>query len=401
LKFNYQAKDKQGRVQSGVVEASSREVALQILDRYGLYVTILEKAASGSLFSKRIAFFDKVSMRDIMIFSRELSIMFKSEVPLVESLRAIGEQTKAVVLKEKIMEMAEQVESGTAFSTALEKHKEAFSSFYINMVRSGEASGTLSDVLNYLADHVERDYELSGKLKAALIYPAFVIVMAIGVIVMMLVFVVPNIVQVIAASGGTLPLPTRIVIGLSNLVQNWWWLFLLLTVAGLVWFGRYRKTLGGKKRIDEFMLKLPIFGSFLRTIYLSSFAENLSTLSAGGISIVEALEITGRIVGNVVYEGIVRQAIEAVKRGERISVVLRKHPNEFPPIFTQMVAIGERSCSLDTTLGNVVGFYQKEVERTIEGLLSLLEPMLIVILGVVVGGIMAAILLPLYQSMGT
>lgn len=397
MKFNYQARDKTGKTQSGVIEASSREAALQLLAGHNLFVTLLEAIKTRPFFEQNIQFFEKVSLRDVMMFSRQLSIMFVSRVPLVEALQTMASQIKSRAFKEKILSLSEDVEGGTPFSDALAKHPDAFSLFYINMVKSGEVSGTLSSVLEYLADHMEREYHLISKIRSALVYPAFIVFLAFAVLSLLMFFVIPNLSTVLKQTGQELPAITQVVLALASFFRGFWWIFLLSFGGAVFFFIRWRKTAQGIKALSEFYLKVPLLGSFLRMIYLSRFAENLSTLISGGLPIVQALDITGRIVGNTVYAGIVGEAKSEVQKGNQISTVLKKYPFEFPPVFTQMVFVGEKSGTLDKTLSNIVSFYQKEVERQVEAFLSIVEPALIVFLGLIVGGLLASVLLPLYQ----
>ena len=397
MKFNYQARDKKGKTQSGVIEASSREAALQLLAGHNLFVTLLESAEARPFFEKNIAFFDRVSLRDVMMFSRQLSVMFVSRVPLVEALQTLASQTKSRSFKEKIFRLSEEVEGGTPFSQALAKYPDVFSPFYINMVKSGEASGTLSSVLEYLADHMEREYHLISKIRSALVYPAFIVFLAFTVLSLLMFFVIPNLTKVLQETGQELPAVTEFVLTLASLFRAFWWILLLLVGGAAFFLFRWKSTPEGTRFFSESYLKVPLLGSFLRMIYLSRFAENLSTLISGGLPIVQALNITGRIVGNTVYSGIIEEAKREVQKGNQISTVLQKYPREFPPVFTQMVFVGEKSGTLDKTLSNIVSFYQKEVERTVEAFLSIIEPALIVVLGLVVGGLLASVLLPLYQ----
>lgn len=397
MKFNYQARDKKGKTQSGVIEASSREAALQLLAGHNLFVTLLEAAEARPFFEKNIAFFDRVSLKDIMMFSRQLSVMFVSRVPLVEALQTLASQTKSRAFKEKIFRLSEEVEGGTPFSDALANYPDVFSAFYVNMVKSGEASGTLSGVLEYLADHMEREYHLTSKIRSALVYPAFVVFLAFAVLALLMFFVIPNLSKVLEETGQELPPITQFVLGLAFLFRSFWWVLLLLVGGAAFFLLRWKKTPEGTRFFSEFFLKIPLLHSFLRMIYLSRFAENLSTLISGGLPIVQALDITGKIVGNTVYEDIIEEAKQEVQKGNQISQILQKYPAEFPPVFTQMVFVGEKSGTLDKTLSNIVSFYQKEVERTVEAFLSIIEPSLIVVLGLVVGGLLASVLLPLYQ----
>ena len=397
MKFNYQARDAKGQIQIGQVEASSQDAALEVLSRSGFFVTLLQEAAKKSVYAKRISLFERVSVKDVMLFSRQLAIMFKSQVSLLEALRTLALQTKNQSFKEKILGMSEEVEAGTPLSQALSRHSATFSPFYISMAKSGEASGTLAKSLEYLAEHLQREYELTSRVKGALVYPAFVVFVAFLVLFLMMFFVIPNMTKVLQDLGQQLPLLTRIVISMADFLRSKWWLFLLFLALGGVFSFRYVKTKEGKRFLNSAFLKFPALGPVLSMVYLARFAENLSTLVGGGIPIVQALDITGNVVGNAVYQRIVHEARDEVKKGKNISEVLQKYPTEFPPIFTQMVLVGEKSGTLDTSLLNIVGFYQKEVARTVDSFLSLIEPLLIVVLGLMVGGLMAAVLLPLYQ----
>jgi len=397
MKFTYQARTKKGDIQTGTVEASSHEAALNLLQKHQLFVTLLEKAEAQPLFAKKIKLFERISRKDIVNFSRQLALMFKAKIPLIEALQAIALQTKNPSFREKILTLSEEVEGGTPFSQALSRYPKLFSSFYVSMVKSGEASGTLSESLDYLAEHLEREYYLSSKIQGAMIYPALIVLVVVGVLAMMMYFVIPNMTKVLTETGQELPFLTRVVIGASDVLRSWGWALLLLFIGLLVFLFRYFKTVNGKKFKDKMLLRLPLIGSFLRMIYLSRFSENLSTLIGGGLPIVQALEITGEIVGNDVYQTIISELKEEVGRGERISKFMARYPKDFPPILTQMVTVGEKTGTLDKSLMNVVSFYQKEVDRAIDNLLSILEPVLVIFLGLVVAGLMGAVLMPLYK----
>ena len=400
MKFNYQARTKKGEAQSGAVEASSREAAISLLQKYGLYVTILEEAKAAPIYAKRVKIFERISAKDLVLFSRQLSILFKSKVSLVESLQTLAVQTKSLDFKEKIFKLAEEIEGGSSLSGALSHFPKVFSSFYIAMVRAGEASGKLSESLEYLAEHLEREYHLTSRIKGAMIYPAVVLLVAIAVLALMIIFVIPQLTKVLAEVGGELPAVTKMVISLSDLFRKSGWLIIL----GLIFLGiglhRYYKSKKGKKVFDRAFLRLPLVSPILEMIHLSRFAENLSTLIYGGLPIAQALEITGDIVGNTVYQEIIFAARDEVRKGEPISSVLSRYPEFFPPVFTQMTLVGERTGTLDKTLMDLVSFYQKEVDRGVENLLSVLEPLLIVFLGGIVAGLMVAILMPLYKMTG-
>lgn len=288
MKFNYQARSKKGEVQAGTVEASSREAAILLLQRHNFFVTFLEQAAAKPFYARKIKIFERVSQKDIVNFSRELALMFKSKIPLVQALRSIAEQTRNQGFQEKILMISQEVEGGTRFSQALATQPKLFSNFYVSMIKAGEISGTLSESLTYLADHLERDYHLNSKIQGAMIYPALILVVVVGVLVMMMYFVIPSMTKVLVEMGQDLPLVTKIVIALSNFMRSWGWLVFLLSAGAIGAFFRYSKTPEGKKIKDRVYLRIPLVGSFLRMIYLSRFAENLSTLIAGGIPIAQS-----------------------------------------------------------------------------------------------------------------
>jgi type IV pilus assembly protein PilC len=397
MKFNYQARTKKGEIQSGEIEASSKEVAIELLKRKDLYVTFLEKATT-SVYSKRIVLFERITAKDLSLFSRQLSVMFKAKVPLIESLDALSSQTKNIDFKEKIMNISEKVEGGVAFSHALSLYPKVFSHFYIAMIKSGEVSGKLSEVLAYLADHLEREHNLGAKAKGALVYPSLVLFVVLLVVTLLMVVVIPKLEEVLLVGGQDLPTPTKIVIATSNFMSSFGWLILLAAVLiGFLLF-KYYSTPKGRNFFDSILLKIPAVGKALKMIYLSRFAENISTLTLSGLPIAQSLEIVGDIIGNNAYKKAILKTKDEVRKGEMVSSVLSQFPDLFPPIFVQMVLVGEKTGTLDSTLMSIVGFYQKEVDRSIDGILRLIEPALIAIMGLVVGGIMLAVLMPLYQT---
>jgi len=398
MKFNYQGRTKEGENRIGQVEASSKDAAINLLQKYNLYVTFLEES-KPPIYAKKIKFFESISRKDVVLFSRQLSIMFKSKVSLVEALRVLAAQMKSADFKEKVFEISEEVEAGTAFSKALSKYPKIFSSFYVSMVKSGEISGKLSEVLSYLSEHLEREYHLAAKAKGAMVYPALVFFVVIAVIFLMVFLVIPNLTQVLQSSGQELPATTKFALSLSGLVRSWGWLFILLLVFLVIFISRYSATEMGKKNVDKYILKIPFLKDLLQMIYITRFSENLSTLVSGGLPITQALDTVADVIGNTSYQEIILESREGVRKGEPISSVLSGHPDLFPPVFVQMVLVGEKTGSLDSVLMNITHFYQKEIDRTIDSLLSILEPVMIVFLGLVVGGMMFSILTPLYQMM--
>lgn len=401
MKYIYQARTKQGQRRSGTVDASSMETALDLLQKHGLFVTVLKSTQSQKAWEKKLTFLEFVSRKDIVNFSRQLSIMFKSNVSLAESLETISNQERKQGFKEKIMKISREIKGGTSFSDALAGFPKLFSTFYVSMVKSGEASGTLADSLNYLADHLEREYNLRASVVGAMIYPALVVVVMSAVMIVMMVFVIPNLTSMLEETGQELPWVTKVVIFISEFLRTKGWVLIIaIPVLGFL-FHLGAKTKQGSAFLHKNYLKIPIIGKFLKMVYLSTFAENLSTLIAGGLPIVQALEISGKVITNTTYQKVIKITRDEVEKGQNISSVLGRFPAIFPPMFCQMVSVGEKTGSLDKTLLNVVIFYQKEVDRAIKSLLSILEPLLIVFLGGAVAVIIAAVLLPMYQMTGS
>ncbi len=396
MKFNYQARTKKGEIHTGNVEASSKEAAIALLQKHGLYVTFLESARPPA-YAKRVKVFERISRKDLVLFSRQLAIMFRSKVPLVESLKVLSLQIANLDFKEKVIKLSEEVEGGTSFSKAISQYPEVFSAFYVAMVKSGEISGKLSEVLDYLADHLEREYRVTAKMQGALIYPSLIVFVVLLVLSLMVFIVIPQLSAVLAASNVSLPLITKIVIGFAAFLREAGWILLLLLSALLFFCFRYYSTKNGKRFFDRLFLKLPIFGSIFKTVYLARFAENLSTLISGGLPIAQALEAVGDIIASAPYKEVIFKTRDEVRRGEPISSVLSQSPELFPPVFVQMVIVGEKTGSLDTTLMSIVNFYQDEIDRAIDNVLNVLEPALIVILGAVVAGLMLSILMPMYK----
>jgi len=397
MKFNYQARTKTGEIQTGVVEASSREAALLLLQKYGFYVTYLEEA-KVPFYAKRVEIFQRISRRDIVLFSRQLSMMFSSRVSLVEALRSLASQTKNSVLRETILDISEEVEGGSPFSDALSRHPKIFSQIYVSMVKAGEVSGKLSETLNYLADYLEREYYLASKTKGALIYPALILLVTLLVLILMIFLVIPNLKSVILASGAEIPKSTKLVIALSDFLRKSGLFLIFGSLLFLFLIFRYYKTKEGKNLFDKIFLKLPLIGPLLQLIYLSRFAENLSTLISGGLMIAQALELSAHTIGNSIYQEAILKARDEVRKGIPISSNLSLFPEIFPPVFIQMILVGEKIGALDVSLMNIANFYQREVGREVDSLISILEPVLIIILGVIVGGMMLSVLMPLYQT---
>lgn len=398
MKFNYQARSKTGEIQSGVVDALSREAAFAVLRAHGIFVTALEEKVSP-FYAKKLKIFQRITKKDIVGFSRQLAIMLKSKVSLTETFRTLARQTKNPNFREIISKVGKDVEGGTPLSKALGSFPKVFSSFFINMVKSGEASGKLSDAFLYLADYLEREYNFRGKIIEAMIYPLFVLLVFSAVAILMIVYILPQLTSVLEETGQQLPLITRLVMALSDFLKSRGWIVILVIIFLAIFIFRYLKSKKGKKVFDRILLKLPLIGPFLRKFYLSRFALNLSTLILGGLPISQALEITSKVVGNEEYKKIIMKTREEVEKGSTISLILAKYPKFISPLFYQMIVIGEKTGTLDSSLKNVVEFYQGDLDRSLDNFVKLLEPIFIIILGIMVGGLAAAVIMPIY-SMG-
>ncbi len=398
MKFNYQARTKKGEIQAGVVEASSKEAALSLLQKHGYYVTYLEEPKTP-FYAQKLELLKGISLKDIVLFSRQISMMFSSKISLVESLRVLASQTRNTEFQEQVLNISTEVEGGSSFSKALSKYPKTFSILYVAMVRAGEESGKLAESLNYLADHLEREYNLAAKTKGALIYPSLVLGLAIVVIFLMVNTVVPQLKKVLEESTAEIPAITVRVLAVSEAVRKYGLFIIIGIVLLVVLLLRYYKTEQGKRIMDKVFVKLPVIGPFLKTMYLSRLAESLSTLISGGLMVTKALELSADVIGSVVYRKAILAVRDEVRKGVPISSVLALHPDLFPPIFVQMTLVGERTGSIDTSLMQVATFYQAEVERGIDSILDILEPALIIGLGAVVGGLIFSVLMPLYQTM--
>ncbi len=402
MKFKYQARTEDGEMKEGIVDASSRESALDILESHDLFAVSLIESELIPVWLKDIKIFQRVSQKDIVIFSRQLSMMFTANVPLVESLEVLGMQQKNPVFREKVLSIARDVEGGTALSESFDKYPELFSPFYVNMIKSGEASGKLSEVLKYLADRTEQQYEFMSKIKGSMIYPLLVVGVSFGVITIIIFFIMPQFEEIFLSSEQELPFFTKVVLGASGFLRHWLFLIVGILIAFMAFIYFYfKRTDEGKEFFDKRILDFPVLGDFLKKFYLSRFAQNLSTLIAGGLPISQAIKICSDIVNNSVYKEAILKTQEGVKRGKTISSILIRYPDYFPTIFTQMVSTGEKSGQLEDSLEKVAFFFQKEVERALDTLLSVIEPALIVFLALIVGTIAAAVFIPLYNFIGT
>jgi type IV pilus assembly protein PilC len=387
--FEYTARTASGKETNGTVNASTREDAVQQLRRNRMVVVRVRE-------KKKQARARGVPTRDIVIFTRQFATMINAGLPLVQALDILAKQSDNKSLSEVTQQVVYDVESGNTLADALEKHPNAFSQLYVNMVSAGEAGGILDTILLRLAGFLEKNDAIVRKVKGAMIYPAVIMAVAAIAIIVLLVFVIPTFQNMFASVGLELPLPTRIVIALSQLLQGFWWAFILGGVALAFVIRRYYATDSGKLVIDRLLLRLPILGDVLRKSAVSRFTRTLGTLLSSGVSILEGLEITARTAGNRVIHDAVMKARTSIAGGETIAAPLEES-GVFPPMVTSMISVGEATGGLDEMLSKIADFYDDEVDAAVGALLSLMEPIMIVFLGGVVGGMIVAMYLPIFD----
>ena len=396
--FNYKSITNTGEKKDGTIDATSRDLAIASLQRRGLIITSIKSEDESKSFLK-LSFFEKVPLKDVVIMSRQISTLFESQVSALKAFTLIAGNAENKLLGRKLNQVADDLQAGSSISGALEKHPDVFTDFYVNMVRAGEESGKLNQTFTYLADYLDRQYALTSKTRNALVYPAFVVVVFFTVMILMFVMVIPKLSQIITESGQQIPLITKIVMGLSSFIVNYGIFFLIfLVVFGFFIWARGRSE-SGKTYLDSVKLSIPIIGKLYKTMYLSRIADNLDTMLSSGISIIRSIEITGEVVGSKIYEHILKDAAESVKSGSSLSDALEKHV-QIPGIMIQMVKVGEETGSLASILKTLAVFYKREVDGAVDTLVGLIEPAMIVFLGLGVGVLLTSVLVPIYNIAG-
>lgn len=393
--FQYQAIDQNGAPQQGTVDAVSRDVAISSLQRRGFSVTSVEEVEKQTQ-GLNIALFESVSNKDIVLLSRQISTLFEAQVSALRVFRLLASESEKPLMQRVLTEVADDLQAGTPISKALAKHPKVFSEFYVNMVKSGEESGKLDATFLYLADYLDRTYEIVSKARNALIYPAFVISTFVIVMILMMTMVIPRISSILIDSGQDIPVYTKVVIALSNFFVDYGILLLILAVVGGFFLVRFGLTEGGKAQFDRLQLSTPFIGDLYRKLYLSRIADNLATMLSSGISVVQATEITGSVVGNAVYKEILAEVSTSVKAGGSMSSALSQY-GEVPGIMTAMIKVGEETGELGNILKTLARFYQREVSNAVDTLVDLIEPFMIVVLGLGVGILLASVLIPIYN----
>lgn len=396
--FNYEAIDKEGNPRKGEIEAHTIDVAISSLQNRGLIISEIKPADKKSLFDSNITL-GGVKNKDIVILSKQLSTLFEAQVSALRVFRLLAKEAQNPILRKALDTVANDISDGSAVTAAMSKHPKVFSNFYVNMVAAGEESGKLSSTFTYLADYMDRAYELTSKAKNALVYPAFVISVFFIVMYLMLTMVIPKISTILIESGQELPFITKIVVSFSNFLADYGIFF----VASLVIFGalafRYSRTDAGAAIFDEIKLSIPAVGSLFEKLYLARIAGNMNMMLTSGISMVKTLDNTAAVVDNKVYEDIMTKISQDVSTGSSVSDAMDKH-EKIPSMLAQMVRIGEETGRMSTVLDTMAHFYEREVINAVDTLVGLIEPAMIVLLGVGVGGLLASVLIPIYNVTG-
>lgn len=396
--YVYKALDQQGSVKEGNLDAVNIDVAINTLQKQGLIISFIRPLEEKKgILDFEFHFSSRVSNKDVVILSRQMATLFDAQVSALRIFRLIAGQVENSTLQKALVEVADDLQGGMSISASLAKHPKIFSDFYVNMVRSGEESGKLDETFNYLADYLDRTYEVTTKAKSALVYPAFVIATFIGVMILMLTVIIPKIALMIKDSGQEIPFYTKIVLGFSDFVVNYG----MVIAVGLVIIGffiyKYSRTQEGARWVGELKLQVPYIGDLYRKLYLSRIADNMNTMILSGIPMLRALEITSSVVDNEIYKSVLVASLNSVKGGMSLSNAFAQYEGQVPGIMVQMIKVGEETGELGNILKTLAKFYQREVTNAVDTLVGLIEPIMIVSLGLGVGILLASVLMPIYN----
>ena len=398
--FKYKAVDEKGIEKNGEIDAPSQDIAISGLQRRGLIIVSIKEELKSKTFLF-ISLFNKVPMKDVVILSRQIATLFGAQVSALKAFTMLATNAENKLLAKKLTEISDDIQSGVSISGALSKHPDVFSNFYVNMVRVGEETGKLNETFDHLANYLNRQYALTSKTKNALIYPIFVIATFFVVMGLMFYVVIPKLSAIILESGQEAPIYTKIVIGVSNFVVNYGFLIVVFMVLLGVWLWRLSKTENGKIFLDKMRLSIPGVGNLYKKLYLSRIADNMDTMLVSGIPIVRAIDITSDVVGSRVYREILKDVADGVKSGLSFSGAFEKHTDQVPGILVQMIKVGEETGALGDILKTLADFYKREVDDAVDTLVGLVEPVMIVVLGLGVGLLLVSVLMPIYNLAGS
>jgi type IV pilus assembly protein PilC len=395
--FTYSGVDQEGNKREGTIDAVSVDLAISALQRRGLVISAIDpEKEKNTGFNRNISFLERVTSADIVMLSREMSTLFEAQVSALRAFRLLASEARTKKLADILNDISNDIQGGATISSALARHPKVFSAFYSNMVRAGEESGKLDETFLFLADYLDRNYEIVSKARNALIYPAFILLTFSVVMTLMMTLVIPNLAKMLTQSGVAVPIYTQIIIGFSLFFAHYFLLIFIFIAIIVGFIVRYSRTEAGKYTISRARLQTPAIGSLYQKIFLSRMADNLSTMLKSGIQILRGLEITGTVVEDPVYQRILAEAAQDVKGGMPLSDALRKHP-EIPGIMVAMVKIGEETGNMAPILSTIARFYRREVDNAVDTLVGLIEPFIIVTLAVGVAILLASVLMPIYN----
>ncbi len=394
--FEWKGTARNGQTQTGVLVADSKDAVINLMRRQQIVVTAVKEKGKEIALPK---FGGGVPAQSVAIFTRQFSVMIDAGLPLVQCLEILGSQQEHKTFKRTLLQIRQDVESGSNLADAMRKHPKVFNDLYTNMVAAGEAGGILDTILQRLATYIEKSVKLNGQVKSAMIYPVAVISIACIVVAVILWKVIPTFASLFESLGAELPMPTRVVIALSNFIADYWWLIIVSVFAVIFALRKYHQTYKGKRVLDNILLRMPVLGILLRKIAVARFCRTLSTLTSSGVPILDGLQITARTAGNSIVEDAIMATRKSVEEGKTISEPLGA-TEVFPPMVVQMIAVGEQTGALDTMLSKIADFYEEEVDVAVAGLMKLLEPILIAFLGVAIGGIVIAMYMPMFSLIG-
>lgn len=396
--FKYNAVDNTGNKVTGTVDTINLSSAMSAVQRRGLVIISINAAEEekGGLFNKKFSFFERVKPRDVVLLSRQLSTLFTAQVSALRIFRLLGSESESPALRAHLNEIADDLQGGASISTALSHHPKLFSSFYISMVKSGEESGKLDETFLYLAENMERSFNLVSKAKNAMIYPVFVVVTFVGVMILMLTMVIPKLTAVLTESGAPIPAYTKVVMIMSDILVKYGIFVLFAVIIGGFFFWRWSQTEQGKFSLSHLKITLPYVGNLYRKLYLARIAGNISTMLTASIPIVKTLEITAEIIDNAIFKSAVTRVGDDVKGGVSLSTGFAKHP-EIPGIMIAMFKVGEETGEMGEILKTMARFYEREVIDAVDALVGLIEPAMVVALGLGVGFLLASVLIPIYN----
>jgi type IV pilus assembly protein PilC len=398
--FKYKSVDSEGKNKEGEIDAPTKDMAITGLQRRGLVVISIKEVTEAKSFLD-ISFFARVSNKDVVILSRQIATLFEAQVSALKAFTMLSVNTENKLLGQKITQISDDLQAGVSISGALARHPDIFSDFYVNMVKVGEETGKLNQTFAHLADYLDRQYSLTSKTRNALIYPIFVIITFFVVMGLMFVVVIPKLSIIILDSGQTVPLYTRIIIGTSDFFVHYGFIVIIFLVLLGLWVWRLSRTDSGKIYLDHIKLSVPAVGSLYKKLYLSRISDNLDTMLTAGVPIIRALDITSAVVASRIYQDILKDVADSVKSGLSLSAAFEKYHLQIPNIMVQMIKVGEETGSLGTVLKTLTDFYRREVDGAVDTLIGLIEPVMIVVLGLGVGILLVSILVPIYNLAGS